>query len=104
MDSDEARQVVADIVLANLTPDHSDTDDQSEIGSRLQSATLGNHAAEDYRAMLVEALDLAAYLGAWTRDFGASVNLVLGALPIGAGLPRPPSVEDTILEWQLGAH
>ena len=45
-------------------------------------------------------MDLAAYLGAWTRDFGASVHLVLGALPIGAGLPAPPSVEETVLEWR----
>ena len=84
MDSDEARRIVADIVLADVASDRSDTDDQRGIGDRLHDATLDNRAAEDYRALLVEALDLAAYLGVWTRDFGASVNLVLGALPIGA--------------------
>jgi hypothetical protein len=104
MDSEEARRIVAEAVLARSLAHRDDPDDRENLGrlrlGLVEAARRHGATEDDLTALLVEAVDLAAYLGAWTRDFGASVHLVLGALPIGAGLPAPPNVEDTVLEWR----
>jgi hypothetical protein len=104
MDPEEARRIVAEAVLARSGADRDDPDDRANLERHrlelVEAARRDGATEDDLAALLIEAVDLAAYLGAWTRDFGASVHLVLGALPIGAGLPAPPSVEDTVLEWR----
>ena len=108
MDSEEARRIVAEAVLARSAADRDDPDDRANLErlrvELVEAAHRDGAIADDLTALLVEAVDLAAYLGAWTRDFGASVHLVLGALPIGGGLPAPPSVEETVLEWRGGGQ
>ena len=104
MDSEEARRIVAEAVLARSEADRDDPHDRATLDrlrvELVDAARRDGATEDDLTALLVDAVDLAAYLGAWTRDFGASVHLVLGALPIGAGLPAPPSVEETVLEWR----
>ena len=102
MNRDEARRMVADAVLAEVAS-QADPDKPGTLADPLGLAkTLERMTPEDKQQLLVEALDLATYLGAWVQDFGASVQLVFGALPVGAGLPPAPTAGDLVREWRLG--
>ena len=102
MDRDEARRMVADAVLAEVAA-QSELDQPGTLADRLGPAEAGERLTpEDMQNLLNAALDLATYLGVWAQDFGASVQLVFGALPVGAGLPPAPTVDDLRREWRVG--
>lgn len=103
MDREEARRLVAEAVLAQVTAGESDPGQQGTDVDRLgRSDAFERLGADDSRDVLDEALDLATYLGVWAQDFGASVQLVFGALPVGAGLPPAPTLQDLLREWRFG--
>ena len=102
MDRDEARQMIADAVRAHVAAGESVPDEQGTgVGRPGLSDAMDRLSADDKEQLLDEALDLATYLGVWAQDFGASVQLVFGALPVGAGLPPAPTVDDLLREWRL---